>query len=96
VKRLLIIICTIFLLLDLADDGYLGKAPFGPLSSSQQFSSYSEDYNSGKAEFPEILQLEDFWEAPRISPIHTVTPVFQSILKIINCCHLNSSGGIPL
>jgi hypothetical protein len=96
-KRLAILICTLSLLLDLADDGCFGKAQFVPLHSSLQSSSISyDDHESCQTESQTNLQVTDCLGMFPQSWSQIVTPFVKHILKILVCCRPNSSGGIPL
>jgi hypothetical protein len=96
-KRAFLLIFAVLLLLDLADDGYLGKVKFVPPHSSAKTSLTSTlQSNSGGGDLRYTMP----------SPAHTETcdrKQFQPILlrvhptlKIIFSCSNGSSGGIPL
>ena len=95
-KRGILLVLMLVLLVDLAEDGYLGNAKSGPLhvivstslSSSPHYHFKREDssYSLPSTHFPEIF-------SPRQS--QPIRPRGQLALKLITICNSGSSGGIP-
>jgi hypothetical protein len=96
-KHIVLLILALMLLIDLAEDGCLGKANFY-LPSSSAKSSITSFYHSDHQNFPSSsgLPSADWWEANVQWPVRSVTPGLQLALKIIACCNMGSAGGIPL
>ena len=96
-RRLLVLIFILLLVVDLADDGFPGKArfvsPVSPLSDSAASFSPSN-----------LEQVDSWWEPPLIDPLgisnhyqsQTVTCRVQNNLKKVSSSLTSSSGGIPL
>jgi hypothetical protein len=96
-RRLLLFIFVLLLVVDLADDGFPGKAifcnPVSPLSGSVASSHQSN-----------VEQMDSWYEFPLIdSPgifnhyqNQTLTCSSLNNLKRIGFYHTSSSGGIPL
>jgi hypothetical protein len=96
-RRLLLLIFVLLLVVDLADDGFPGKArfvsPVSPISDSA-------------ASFPpyDLEQVDSWCELPLIDSLgifnhyqsQTLTCRVLHNLKRITSCHTRSSGGIPL
>jgi hypothetical protein len=94
--RTVILLCAIALLVDLAEDGCLGKAePVTPPSHGTIFHTCSPGKSSSAespvlippARLPDILQG---WQE------QSIFAEIESPLIIIKCFLLSSSGGIPL
>jgi hypothetical protein len=96
VNRLVILICILFLCLDLADDGFMGKVQFlPPLSPVNSLIFHSQTPVSGQvdlsfkgnpADFPVITGQFLFPRAARgVRPPR----------KIVGIPHLASAGGLP-
>jgi hypothetical protein len=96
VKRLVILICVLFLMFDLADDGRLGKAKFN-LPTPQAKTSLLSFYHPvpTQNDFQDGIAGIDLPGIPRHQYTQPVIPA-PLPLKIIKCCHLSSAGGIPL
>jgi hypothetical protein len=95
-KRMLISICVLFLMLDLANDGSLGKAKFvnppSPVKSLEVFSHY---YGSEAPDcYQEILPSNPPLPFPQFRSQST-KPLVQQSRKIIFISYLNSAGGLP-
>jgi hypothetical protein len=96
-KRILLILCALLLLADLADDGFLGKPPLlGPRSPARtSFASLTD--NSGTIAphvwlpLPKLPGILWQWQE---QPVLLVE--IEDILPKIDCYLLASSGGIPL
>ena len=96
VKRTVFLICALFLLLDLADDGHLGKAKFVPPDSPVNSLKTSSEYaKSSKGDSQTDLLPANFLPPLHQSPHQPATPVIRTIHKIIVCCLLSSAGGLP-
>jgi len=95
-KRLALFICVLFLMLDLADDGRLGKAiyvvPHSPVKSLQVSSSQNGSVEDGC--HGEVWQ-DNFQYTPLQFPGRPIARVIQHTRKIIHNSNLSSSGGIP-
>ena len=101
-KRLLIILSVLFLMIDLADDGYVYAVKLvAPQSSSSLVAAHQQAYNkngkasAGKGNFEAAL--------PQTHPLDILTPSLFQLLaaevphpfKIIHSGHLCGSGGLP-
>jgi hypothetical protein len=103
-KRLLIILGVVLLLLDLADDGFLGQRQYiNPkcLSHSCFTSTNYPDLKDAKAcpgqeDCQGGLLSTDSSAVPHQFPGHLLGPEVQHTLRIIDLCHSGSSGGMPL
>jgi hypothetical protein len=95
-KRVVMFICAFVLVLDLSDDGRLGKAtatvPHSPVKSLEVF---FDQYGSVEPDCHNELRRVNFQCASRQSPGQPVSPVVPHTHKIIHSCNLSSSGGIP-
>lgn len=96
-KRMLVLIGALLLMLDLADDGCLGKAKFvcptAPIRSSVN-SHQSDDLCKVDSSY-ELLPAVS-WGIPRQCESRPVTPRFHHTYKLIDYYHSGSSGGLPL
>jgi hypothetical protein len=97
-KRVVLLILVLMLLVDLAEDGCLGKVTFClPCPSAKTTVTSSHDCpGSGQGDFGHELASP---KVPGCSLRGEARPVSLHVppaLQIIHCCHLNSSGGIPL
>jgi len=94
---MVLLILGLLLTFDLAEDGCLGKAKFVlPHPSIQtSFASFHHS-DSGQVDFRHELASADLLGSPRHADPQPVTPGVQPTLRIIHCCYLSSSGGIPL
>jgi hypothetical protein len=96
-RRFLMLIFVLLLLVDLADDGFLGKArfvsPVSPLSGSVASShQYAAEQVDSWCELP-------LRNSPGIFNHYQNQPIscsFLNNLKKISSWHTSSSGGIPL
>ena len=96
-KRGIVLIAMLLLLVDLAGDGCLGNPKFGPLQATISTSlSSGRHYSSLQADSPHLLVSRDWRDmfSPRQSQPVVATGQFAH--KIITCCHIGGSGGIPL
>jgi hypothetical protein len=95
-KRVVLLILVLLLLIDLGEDGCLGKATFVAPQSSAQTSLTSPLLDcSGKVGPPYTLP-SDGGEISPLLQFQPVTLLVQPALKIIIYNHTGSSGGIPL
>jgi hypothetical protein len=95
-KRILFLVCALLLLVDLADDGYLGKVtyatPYGKGSNSFNLSSKN----------PDKIDLQFGLPPPKsIGSLHCWQYLLTSIevghtFTVSGCHLLSSSGGMPL
>jgi hypothetical protein len=96
-RRLFTLIFALLLVVDLADDGFPGKARF--VSPVSPFSDSVASFSPSNLE-----QLDSWCELPLIDPLgiseyyqsQTLTCRVQNNLKKITSFQLSSSGGIPL
>jgi hypothetical protein len=96
-KRSLLLILALLLLMDLAEDGFLGKVNFYvPNPSAKTSIPASPQPDSGKTDFRHELASADLPGNPRQGDAQPVTLRVPTTLQIIHCYHLSSSGGIPL
>lgn len=95
-KRMVMLICILFLILDLADDGCLGKAKFvAPHSPVKSLEVSSNHYGSEAIDcHTEVLwgNFELPFPQSRGKP---TKPVVQQSRRIIFTSHLCSAGGLP-
>ena len=95
-KRTVMLICALVMVLDLSDDGRLGKATFAaPPSPVKSLEVSSDHYGSAEPVCPAEQTPANFQHAPRQSPGQPVFRFVQHTLKIIISSHLNSAGGLP-
>jgi hypothetical protein len=95
-KRGVLLILALLLLLDLADDGYLGKAKFVPPYSTAKTSLTSApQYDTGKIDSSGSLPSPDWRDMSGPRHLQPVMPLVQLARKIITPCNNGSSGGIP-
>jgi hypothetical protein len=97
-KRFALLILALLLIMDLAEDGYLGKVKFCLPHSSAKTSVTSSHHHpdSGQIDFRHELGPPDFPGRPHPANVRPLTLHLPPTLQIMNCCHLTSSGGIPL
>jgi hypothetical protein len=96
-KRLVLLILVFLLMLDFAEDGCLGKATFDLPHPSAKTSVISSSHPvSGQTDCQHELASLDLPGSLRHGDAQPVTLRVPPTLQIILCCHLSSSGGIPL
>jgi predicted small lipoprotein YifL len=97
-KRVVLLFLVLMLLMDLADDGCIGKATFYLPHPTAKTTVTSCDSHpcSGQGDSGPELTSQHGPGPPRHSENRTVRPHVPPTLQIILCCHLSSSGGIPL
>jgi hypothetical protein len=96
-KRLVICICVLFLMFDLAEDGCLGKVKFvAPHSPVKSLGVSYKHYRSETPDcHPEILRAHLQLPFPQFRSPPTNPVVVQQSRKIIFTSHLSSAGGLP-
>ncbi|OGP72529.1 MAG: hypothetical protein A2Y80_09850 [Deltaproteobacteria bacterium RBG_13_58_19] len=97
-KRMVLLILVLLLLMDVAEDGCLGKAKvYLPHPSAK--TTFTSSHNH-----PDFAQIDfrhklAFTDLPGSRCHGNGQPVILRLpitLQIMHCCHLSSSGGIPL
>jgi hypothetical protein len=95
-KRIVLGICALLLLADLADDGYLGKVPALLPQGPGNFSLTTSPDSSGDMA-PQVWlppgELRATLQGWQKQPV--LVEVGNTLAKI-DCCLLGSSGGLPL
>ena len=97
-KRLLPLILALVLAVDLMEDGCFGEGSFyrpGPSSEIAITSSHNY-HGSVRNDLCHALLLVDLPGSSFCGDAQPVTLHVPPTLRIMLCCHLNSSGGIPL
>jgi hypothetical protein len=95
-QRMVILICALILILDLADDGRLGKGMFTvPHSPVKSLEVYSDNHGAAESACQDALLRANFQFTSHQSSGQTITPVIQPICKILFSSHLSSAGGLP-
>lgn len=97
-KRMLPLILVFVLAVDLMEDGCFGKGPFylsGPSSEIAITSSHNY-HGSVRNDLCHALLFVDLPGSFFCGDTQPVTLHVLPTLRIRHCCHLNSSGGIPL
>jgi hypothetical protein len=96
-KRGIVLIVLLLLLIDMGQDGCLGKAPLVPCDFSAHTSLTSPpQYEAGKVDSHHKLSLANSRGLSGWWQFQPLSLRVQPALKIITCCHTTSSGGIPL
>ena len=97
-KRMLLLILVLVLVADLMEDGCFGKGPsYLPVLSSEIALTSSHNYPSPiRNDLCHALLLVDLPGSSFCGDTRPVTLHVPPTLRIMHCCHLNSSGGIPL
>jgi hypothetical protein len=97
-KRIVLLILVLLLMVDLAEDGCLGKAtPYLPSPSSK--TSVTSSHNrpvSDRTDFRCELAFTGLWRSLPYSNGQLVILHVPPTLQILHCCYLSSSGGISL
>lgn len=95
-KRILLLICVLLLVVDLADDGSLGKLPTCfPRSPGNSDLTISPD-SSGKIAAQAWLPLGELRVTLQYFQNQPVLSEVGNTLAKIDCSLLGSSGGLPL
>jgi hypothetical protein len=96
-KRAIVLLVMLLLLIDLGQDGCLGKAVLvSPDSSAPTSLTSPPQYEAGKADCHHKLSLTNCGVMSGCWPCQPVTLRVQPTLQVITFCHTNSSGAIPL
>jgi hypothetical protein len=96
-QRVVLLILVLFLLVDLAEDGCLGKVNFYiPNPSAKTSVTSCPDSDSSHTDFRYEFASTDVPESFRHGDTEPVTLLVPQTLQLIHCCHLSSSGGLPL
>jgi hypothetical protein len=97
-KRTVLLILVLLLMIDLAEDGCLGNVKvYLPHPSSKTFVTSSHNHlDSAKTDLRHELSFKDLPRSPCPGNARPVTLHLPPTLQIMHCCHLSSSGGIPL
>jgi len=97
-RRLLLFICILFLLVDLADDGALGNAPRFSIPPSSLADSVASSQNCNPDQQDSWCELPPEDLGGTTSPFQSQQLTFSILrkLKVITSCRSSSSGGIPL
>ncbi len=97
-KRVVPLILVLLLLVDLAEDGCLGKAtaylPCPSAKTTVTSSHHSPD--SGQSDSGHELASPKVPGRPYRGEARSVSLHVPPTLTRIDCCHLSSAGGIPL
>jgi hypothetical protein len=97
-KRLVLLILVLMLLVDLAEDGYLGKVTFClPHPSAKTSVTASSKYPvSGQSDLGHEPASPNLPGNPCHGDAWSVSFLFvPPTLRIMHCCHLSSAGGLP-
>jgi len=93
---LMVMLLLLALLVDLADDGYLGNAETGPLQAVVSHGlSHFTHYPSRQADSSNLLPSSDWRDIFISSQAEPVIPLGRLPVKIISFCNHGCSGGIP-
>jgi hypothetical protein len=96
-QRVIVLMVMLLLLIDLGQDGCLGKAVLVPPDGSAGSSlTSSPQYEAGKADSHHKLSLANSRGLSGWWQCQPVSLRVQPALQIIIYCHTNSSGAIPL
>jgi hypothetical protein len=97
-KRMVLLILVLVLLVDITEDVFLGKVKFCLPNHSAKTSVTSSHYHPGFSKIDTALALafQKLPGSPRPCNARPLTLRLLPTLQIIHCCHLSSSGGIPL
>jgi hypothetical protein len=97
-KRLVLLILVFLLMVDLAEDGCLGKAPpYLPCPTAKTSATSSHNHpGSGQTDFRYEPTSTDLSGSPRYVIGQPTTLLVPHILKIIHYSHLGGAGAIPL
>jgi hypothetical protein len=95
-KRLFILLCVFVLMLDLSDDGHLGKGKIVTPQSPVQSLETSADLDStAKSGCHHELSGGEVQRPALPSHTQPIKPVVQHPRKTIVTAHLSSAGGLP-
>jgi hypothetical protein len=98
-KRVGLLILVLLLLVDSAENGYLGKVTVClPHPSVKTYVTSSNKYPvSEQSYLGHELASPNFLGNPRHGDGRSVSFFFITpILRIMHCCHISSAGGLPM
>lgn len=95
-KRVVLLILVLLLLIDLSEDGCLGKAMFVAPDSAAKASLISSLLDCSVKVDSRYTLSSQGGEISLLVQFQPVTLLVKPALKIIICNHTGSSGGIPL
>jgi hypothetical protein len=97
-KRMVLLILVLLLMVDLAEDGCLGKAtPYLPCPSAKTSVASSHNHpGSGQTDFRHEPTSTDLSGSLRYGNTQPTNLLVPHTLQMMHCCHLGSSGAIPL
>ncbi len=96
-KRSVLLILVLLLLMDLVEDGCLGKATVYLPSPSAKTSVTSHDCpGSGPSDFNHEFQPAKIPGNTCYVTAQPITFLVLHTLKIMHCCHFGGAGAIPL
>ena len=93
---LIVMLILLALVVDLAEDGYLGNAKTGPLQAAVSHGiRHFRHYPSSQVDSSNLLPSSDWRDIFFSWQAEPVIPLGQLPVKIITSCNHGSSGGIP-
>jgi hypothetical protein len=96
-KRVVLLILVLLLVIDLGQDGHIGKATFVPADSAAKPSLTSPpQYDCGNVDSHYTRPVANYWEMSGRCQFQPIEILVQPALKIITYCHTGRSGGLPL
>jgi predicted small lipoprotein YifL len=96
-KRMMLLILVLLLMADMAEDGCLGKGKvYLPCSSGKTTVTSSHQPDSAKTDLRHELASPNVTGGVRHGDARPARLQVPPTLQIMYCCHLSSSGGIPL
>jgi hypothetical protein len=95
-KRILITFFALFLLLDLADDGHIGKAQFVAPTSADSYSLTSSLDSSTSIDTQVGVPIANLLQIPHRFPSRPALSEADCAFTLIDFYFLSSSGGLPL
>jgi hypothetical protein len=97
IKHTLLLILALLLMLDIAEDGFLGKATFElPPAAAKTSVSAPHHISSGQVDCRHKVPPPNLCDPPGQANYQPVSFRVQPTLKIIDYRNNGSSGGIPL
>jgi hypothetical protein len=96
-KRSMLLILALLLMMDLAEDGFLGKATFElPRAVAKTSASTTHHNYSGQVDCRHEVPLAHLSDPPGRAHYQPVSFRIQPTFKIIDYRNPGSSGGVPL
>jgi hypothetical protein len=97
-KRMVLLILVFLLMMDLAEDGCLGKAVLYFPTPSTKTCVTSQHHHAGLSQddYHSALTSPELPGKPYSNESRPTTLSLPLSLQIMHCCHLSSSGGLPL